>query len=105
MAQLVERLLCTQDVSGSSPLTSTIFRIQHLMVGIKLLDAKAPVPNLDNCIALDSHHQWIRNQGLMVDTLALRGDEGRGYRRNAPGSWQQAVIRRSPNGATPCTVG
>ena len=23
MAQLVERLLCTQDVSGSSPLTST----------------------------------------------------------------------------------
>jgi len=72
---------------------------------ITLLEVKAPVPNLDNCIALDSPHRWIRNQGLTVDTLALRGDEGRGYRRNAPGSWKQAVIRRSPNGATPWTVG
>ena len=36
----------------------------------------------------------------MVDTLVFRSDEGRGYRRNASGSWKQAVIRRYPNEAT-----
>ncbi len=41
-----------------------------------------------------------RNEGLRVDTLASRSDEGRGYRRNASGSWKQALIRRSPNEAT-----
>jgi len=35
----------------------------------------------------------------MGDTLAFRSDEGRGYRRNASGSWKQAKIRRSPNEA------
>lgn len=39
-------------------------------------------------------------KGLTVDTLAHRGEEGRGYRRNASGSWKQALIRRCPNGAT-----
>ena len=36
----------------------------------------------------------------MGDTLAFRSDEGRGYRRNASGSWKQAKIRRSPNKET-----
>ena len=36
----------------------------------------------------------------MGDTLAFRSDEGRGYRRNASGSWKQAKIRRCPNEAT-----
>ena len=36
----------------------------------------------------------------MGDTLAFRSDEGRGYRRNASGSWKQATIRRSPNEET-----
>ena len=36
----------------------------------------------------------------MEDTLAFRSDEGRGYRRNASGSWKQATIRRSPNEET-----
>ena len=36
----------------------------------------------------------------MVDALAQRGDEGRGYRRYASGSWKQALIRGFPNGAT-----
>ncbi len=36
----------------------------------------------------------------MGDTLAFRSDEGRGYRRNASGSWKQAMIRRSPNEET-----
>ena len=30
IAQLVERLLCKQDVSGSSPLTSTEYHLIHL---------------------------------------------------------------------------
>ena len=36
----------------------------------------------------------------MVDALAQRGDEGRINRRNATGSWKQALIRRYPNGET-----
>jgi hypothetical protein len=36
----------------------------------------------------------------MGDTLAFRSEEGRGYRRNTPGSWKQAMIRRYPNEAT-----
>ena len=36
----------------------------------------------------------------MGNTLAFRSDEGRGYRRNASGSWKQAMIRRSPNEET-----
>jgi len=35
-----------------------------------------------------------------VDALALRGDEGRSTLRKASGSREQALIRRSPNGAT-----
>ena len=41
-----------------------------------------------------------RNQEFMGDTLAFRSEEGRGYRRNASGSWKQAKIRRSPNEET-----
>ena len=29
IAQLVERLPCTQEVSGSSPLTSTLTKVDH----------------------------------------------------------------------------
>ena len=36
----------------------------------------------------------------MGDTLAFKSDEGRGYRRNASGSWKQTIIRRSPNEET-----
>ena len=36
----------------------------------------------------------------MGDTLAFRSDEGRGYQRNASGSWKQAMIRRYPNEET-----
>ncbi len=39
-----------------------------------------------------------------VDALALRAEEGRGRRRNASGSCQQALIRRYPNGETPAVV-
>jgi hypothetical protein len=35
-----------------------------------------------------------------VETLAHRGEEGRGDRRKAPGSGKQAMSRRYPNGAT-----
>ena len=37
---------------------------------------------------------------LFVDALAVRGDERRGSLRKAPGSWQQALIRRCLNGET-----
>ena len=40
-------------------------------------------------------------EGHLVDALAPRGDEGRGTLRKALGSREQAVIRGSPNGATP----
>ena len=45
-----------------------------------------------------------------MDALAETADEGRGQRRNAPGSCKQALIRRSPNRETgqelcPVTVG
>ena len=36
----------------------------------------------------------------MVDALANRGDEGRTRLRKSSGSCQEALIRRSPNGAT-----
>jgi hypothetical protein len=36
----------------------------------------------------------------MVDALAVRGDEGRGSLRKAPGSWQQTLIRGCPNWET-----
>ena len=38
--------------------------------------------------------------GRTKDALASAGDEGRGRLRQAPGSRQQALIRRFPNGAT-----
>jgi hypothetical protein len=37
LAQLVERLLCKQDVSGSSPLTSTDF---HTALALVLFETK-----------------------------------------------------------------
>jgi len=40
-------------------------------------------------------------QGRLADALALRGDEGRGRLRKAPGSCQHTLIRRYPNGETP----
>ena len=36
----------------------------------------------------------------MVDALVETADEGRGQRRNAPGSCKQALIRGSPNRET-----
>ena len=48
-------------------------------------------------------YAWARSQakeGHLVDALALRGDEGRGTLRKTPGSWEQALIRGYPNGAT-----
>lgn len=47
---------------------------------------------------------WSSYKGLTVDTLAHRGDEGRGYLRKVSGSWKHALIRESPNGATPRTA-
>jgi hypothetical protein len=44
-------------------------------------------------------------QGHLVDALAPRGDEGRGTLRKALGSREQALIRGSPNGATPPSNG
>ena len=43
---------------------------------------------------------WSSYKGLTVDTLAHRGDEGRGYLRYVSGSWIHALIREFPNGAT-----
>ena len=39
-------------------------------------------------------------KGHGVDALAPRADEGRGRLRNAPGSREQTLIRRCPNGET-----
>src|SRR4029079_9857125 len=39
-------------------------------------------------------------KGHGVDALAPRADEGRGRLRKAPGSREQTVIRRCPNGET-----
>jgi hypothetical protein len=41
-----------------------------------------------------------RKNGHAVDALASSAEEGRGQLRKASGSRYQAVIRRSPNGAT-----
>jgi hypothetical protein len=38
----------------------------------------------------------------MVDALAPEVDEGRGQRRYSPGRCKQPLIRRIPNGGTPC---
>ena len=55
MAQLVERLLCTQDVSGSSPLTSTEKPNKNeqqpiLIKQERLLENSSQ--NLENCIVI-----------------------------------------------------
>ena len=64
LAQLVERLLCKQDVSGSSPLTSTNFTYRNLSMAHSTslcLDyffivnshkslLGSPSENLENCI-------------------------------------------------------
>ena len=58
IAQLVERLLCKQDVSGSNPLTSTnssqVFKsstVRTTASRIQLLDLKkVQKANLENCI-------------------------------------------------------
>ena len=68
IAQLVERCLCKADVSGSSPLISILKRFLRL-----------------------------NREELMVETLALRVEEGRGNRRNALVSWKQILIQRFPN--------
>jgi hypothetical protein len=39
-------------------------------------------------------------EGRAVDALGQRADEGRGKRRYASGSCNQALIRRFPNGVT-----
>ena len=41
-----------------------------------------------------------RNEGHLVDALALRGDEGRGTLRKARGRCERSLIPGSPNGAT-----
>ena len=53
IAQLVERLLCKQDVSGSSPLTSTTKsyeRVQQDDGNVILLCSEEHSETLDNCI-------------------------------------------------------
>ena len=40
------------------------------------------------------------SKGYSTDALALRGDEGRGTLRKVPGSREQTLIRKSPNGET-----
>ena len=35
-----------------------------------------------------------------MNALAPKAEEGRGYLRKGPGSWQRTVIRTSPNGET-----
>ena len=42
--------------------------------------------------------KWSSYTGHGVDALAPGADEGRGRRRNASGSCEQALIRRCPNG-------
>ena len=57
------------------------------------------------------HASYFRPGGVSQDislgivddiytTLVFRGEEGRGYRRNASGSWKQAMSRRYPNEET-----
>jgi hypothetical protein len=43
---------------------------------------------------------WSSDQAHTVDALAVRGDEGRGSLRKVPGSRQQTLIRKCPNGET-----
>lgn len=59
IAQLVERLLCKQDVSGSNPLTSTKERKELKFSTImatskesrmRMLEFKTSEKNLENCI-------------------------------------------------------
>ena len=39
-------------------------------------------------------------EGQLVNALAIRGDEGRGTLRKAPGRREHPLIRRCPNGET-----
>ena len=56
---MVERLLCKQDVSGSSPLTSTRTKekIQHQHEKSENAGEKTPVKYLENCIRIDTQKQ------------------------------------------------
>ena len=44
--------------------------------------------------------EFKRFEVHLVDALAIRGEEGRGRLRKAPGKCQQLLIRRCPNGET-----
>ena len=52
------------------------------------------------CVERATGNFWSSYTGRTVDALGQRADEGRGYRRNAPGIWKQELIRRFPNGET-----
>jgi hypothetical protein len=80
VAQLGERLLCKQEVGGSSPPIST--RRRKGRSTLKTAQTRSSV------------------EGHTVDALAPRADEGRGKLRKASGSRKQASIRGCPNGGT-----
>ena len=42
----------------------------------------------------------LRNEGRMVNALAIGADEGRDEQRNAAGRRKYSTIRRYPNGGT-----
>ena len=46
-----------------------------------------------------------KEEGHLVDALAIRGEEGRGTLRKVMGRWEQSVIREYPNGGTHRVIG
>ena len=46
-----------------------------------------------------------KEEGHLVDALAIRGEEGRGTLRKVMGRWEQSVIREYPNGGTHRAIG
>ena len=88
VAQLGERLPCTQEVSGSNPLISTIQETgskKQEAGGENLHPVLKPLvlENLffENCIVGKRFHQGSSFKELVVDALVPGGDEGRGQLR------------------------
>ena len=130
IAQLVERLLCKQDVVGSNPSGSTILYWVDLVIAVLERKQISEIVKREcslgpgaggHCESFKSDNHVLRallcrgetvrsthmsllndqvSKGRPGDALAIAGDEGRGMLRKAPGRRKHPLIRRCPNGET-----
>ena len=81
IAQLVERLLCKQDVSGSSPLTSTKSRqknLKHHQKKTENAENYFQPKNLENCIKKEKSLNLLENNQEKQKSDVIAGQATKG---------------------------